>query len=158
MSEAATTAASIALYPSAGGGVLSGGSSMTVGGAVQILTIFGVSLGLRPDFLVAGMLGAVASIFLLNSVPLEGAGVFARISNMVQRFFVVLSSSVTSGYLAPLMTAFVPSLSMELQLGSAFVIGAGARILLQRIIQRYSDALRSTQGRVPATATLKDGD
>lgn len=155
MSEAATTAAGIALYPSAGGGVLSGGSSATVGGAVQILTIFGVSLGLRPDFLVAGMLGAVASIFLLNSVPLEGHGVMARISNMLQRFFVVLSSSVTSGYMTPLSMAMIPTMGAELQLGVAFVVGAGARILLQRCIQRYSDAIHTPKPKL--TEPQKDG-
>lgn len=123
---------------------------------MQILTIFGVSLGLRPDFLVAGMLGAVASIFLLNSVPMEGFGVLARISNMAQRFFVVLSSSVTSGYLAPLVTSLISAMNAELQLGVAFVIGAGARVLLQRIIQRYSDAIHAPKSK--AAVTLKDGN
>lgn len=154
MSDAAT-AAGIALYPSAGGGALSGGSTMTVGGAVQILTIFGISLGLRPDVLVAGMLGAVASIFLLNSVPMVGEGVWARISNALQRFFVVISSAGTSGYLAPLITSLIP-MNQSWLMGTAFIVGAGARIMLQRFIQRYSDVIHTPKAQ--AATTPKDGD
>jgi len=129
MSDAAT-AAGIALYPAAGGG-----ANLSVGGAVQILTIFGVSLGLRPDFLIAGMLGAVASIFLLNSVPLEGQGFGARLSNMFQRFFVVLSSAATAGYLSPLFAGLL-SLNSDWGMATAFLVGAGARILLLASINR----------------------
>lgn len=149
-----TTAASIALYPSAGSGAFAGLTPAAgVGSAVQVLTIAGVSLGLRPDFLIAGMLGAVVSIFLLNSVPLVGDGFGARINNMAQRFGVVLCSAVTSGYLTPLVAStltVITTVSEAWLLGLAFVVGAGARAFLQRILKHYTDASSS------ATAT-KEG-
>lgn len=140
MSETATVA-SIALYPSA---ATSATTAQSVSGAVQALTIFGVSLGLRPDILFAGFLGALASIVLLNSVPMAGSGGFsARMNNVIQRLFVALASAATAGYLAPLIESVIPVLSEAWLLGSAFVVGAGARILLQSFIKRYSSAVHA---------------
>lgn len=151
MSETAT-AAGIALYPSSGAGAIAG---LTPAGAVQVLTVAGVSFGLRPDFLIVGMLGAVASIFLLNSVPLVGDGFGARLNNMVQRFCVVLSSAVTSGYLTPLVMSIIP-MNDTWVLGIAFLVGAGARVFLQRIIKRYSNAIAPGSESSPDTST-KEG-
>lgn len=137
MSDAAT-AAGIALYPAAGSGV-----NLSMGGAVQILTIFGVSLGLRPDYLIVGMLGAMASIFLLNSVPLEREGFSARLSNMFQRFFVVVSSAVTAGYLAPLFVGLL-RLETDWAMATAFIVGAGARMFLLGSINRLHKKIDPT--------------
>lgn len=144
--SAETAAAGVALYPSGSAAVGSGSSiAGLMAGAgsvpVPVLTILGVSLGLRPDILFAGFCGALVSILLLNSVPLVGEGVSARISNTVQRLFVALSSSVSAGYLTPLIVSIIPAMSEPWVLGSAFVIGGGARVMLQNFIKRYAEAI-----------------
>jgi hypothetical protein len=45
------------------------GTLILTGAAVPMLTIAGVSLGVRADILLAGFLGAVAALALLNTVP-----------------------------------------------------------------------------------------
>ena len=45
---------------------------LMAGAAVPTITAFGVPLGLRPDVLLAGFLGAMAAIALLNTVPSSG--------------------------------------------------------------------------------------
>jgi hypothetical protein len=103
--------------------------------AVPMLTIFGVSLGLRTDELIAGFAGALAAIALLDSVP-RADDTFGELwRSSVRRVGVALASAFTAGYLVPLvgLLAHVPA---PLELSLAFVSGAGAQRFLKAIIER----------------------
>jgi hypothetical protein len=101
--------------------------------AVPSLTAFGVSIGLRPDILVAGFAGALAGVILLNSVPGAVDTWRALLASTVKRFFVVLASALTAGYSAPSLAG---GLELPHQLLAAFVIGAGAQQVLAALISR----------------------
>lgn len=103
--------------------------------AVPVLTVFGVSLGLRADVLLAGFGGAVAAITLLNSVPATGDTWRELVRTSLKRVGVALGSAVTAGYTAPLV-GFIQGIPQPLVLGVAFVVGAGALSLLPWLIQR----------------------
>jgi hypothetical protein len=100
--------------------------------AVPLLTVFGVSLGLNPGLLVAGAFGAFVGIVLLNTVPAHES----LVRTAMRRLMVLLASSVTAGYLTPLMLS-VASLSDAVQFGSAFVIGGSAQWVLLAFIRRF---------------------
>jgi hypothetical protein len=93
---------------------------------VPMLEAFGVSLGLRPDVLIAGFAGALVAIVLLDSVPSHGDTWQHLMRSTVRRIFVALASSVTAGYVAPLML-LMSNLPDSLLLGLAFVLGSGAQ-------------------------------
>jgi hypothetical protein len=103
--------------------------------AVPALSIAGVSLGLRPDVLLAGCCGAVAAIGLLNSVPTTGDTWRELLRTSFRRVGVTIGSAVTAGYIAPLLTVFngVPD---YLVLSVAFVCGAFAPKLLPWLFER----------------------
>lgn len=117
--------------------ISAGAATLIVTGvAVPVLSIYGVSLGLRADILLAGFLGAVAAIALLNMVPSTGDTWRELIRTTGRRVFVALASAVTAGYLAP---AFLPSaISPPSLLAFSFVVGAGAQKFLNMAIDKWS--------------------
>lgn len=114
--------------------------------AVPVVTAFGVSLGLRPDILVAGFAGAVVAMTLLNSVPSTGDTWRQLLRDSLRRMAVALASSVTAGYLTPL-TLLVAQIPESLLLGGAFAVGAGAQRMLLAWLQRLN---RTVGGDPPA--------
>ena len=106
--------------------------------AVPMLTAFGIPLGLRADVLIGGFAGSLVAIALLDSVPATGDTWRELLRTTRRRISVAVASSLTAGYLAPLlpMLAAVPE---PLLLCSAFITGAGAQQVLRAAIARYSD-------------------
>lgn len=103
--------------------------------AIPTLTAFGVPLGLRADLLIAGFAGSLVAIILLNTVPSVGGTWQQLLRSTLRRMAVVCASSLTAGYLTPLvmLLANVPE---ALLLGSAFAVGGGAQRVLLFAIQR----------------------
>lgn len=110
-----------------------------VSGAVVVpaLTAFGVPLGLRPDLLIAGFSGALVAIVLLDAVPSSGDTWRELIRTTNRRIWVACASSVTAGYLTPLLLV-IAALPDPLLLSFSFVVGAGAQKLLRKVIDRYA--------------------
>lgn len=115
--------------------------------AVPMLTALGVNLGLRPDVLVAGFAGALVAIVLLGSVPSEGDTWQHLVRTTVRRIAVALASSLTAGYLTPLVL-LVSNLPDPLLIGAAFAVGAGAQTMLRGVIDRLKP---------PAAVGAQDG-
>jgi hypothetical protein len=113
---------------------------------VSALTLFGVSLGLRPDVLIAGFSGALVSIVLLSSVPGDGDTWRHLVGTTVKRMLVSLASSLTAGYLTPLSLLPLGDVHLSILLGTAFVIGAGAQQFLRAAIDRHSAPRNTPQG------------
>lgn len=111
------------------------GTLIVTGAAVPVLTIAGVSLGLRADLLLAGFLGAVAAIALLNTVPSKNDTWRELFRTSFRRVGVALACSFVAGYLTPIYINEHAALSTFL--GNAFVIGAGA----QKFLNMWIDAL-----------------
>lgn len=105
------------------------------GVAVPVLTFLGVPLGLRADVLLAGFLGAIAAIALLNTVPSTGDTWRELLRTTWRRFMVTVASAVTAGYLAPLVTNDHVAVANLLSL--AFVIGAGAQKALAMALEKF---------------------
>lgn len=108
--------------------------------ALAALSIAGVNLGLHPAVLVAGFAGALVAIVLLGSVPAEGDTWPHLLRTTIKRMFVALASSLTAGYLTPMVLTVVPTLAESLHLGAAFAIGAGAQRVLRSAIDRVAAA------------------
>ena len=106
------------------------------GAAVPALTAFGVPLGLRADVLLAGFLGALAAIALLNTVPSTGDTLLELVRTTGRRIFVSVASSVTAGYLVP---AMIDHAALSTLLACAFVVGAGAQKVLVLMIEKFAD-------------------
>jgi len=75
----------------------------TMAAATPVLHVAGVSLGLRPDVLLAGFAGAVAAMALLNSVRGTGDTWRELLRTSARRVGVAVGSSITAGYMAPLL-------------------------------------------------------
>jgi hypothetical protein len=103
------------------------------------ITLLGIPLGLRSDMLVAGFAGSLVSIILLNTVPPYGDTWRDLIRTTMRRMFVSIASSLTAGYLTPMVMLAV-ALPDPLVMGAAFGTGAGAQKLLISIITRFSSA------------------
>lgn len=104
--------------------------------AVPSLVAFGVPLGLRPDILIAGFAGAIVAIVLLNSVPSTGDTWRALLRTSLRRMLVSCASSLTAGYLTPLVLLAV-NMPAPLLLAMAFLVGAGAQRYLAKYMNRY---------------------
>lgn len=109
---------------------------VTTGAVVPLLTAFGVPLGLRADVLLAGLLGALAAIVLLNTVPPTGDSIKELLRTTARRIGVAVASAVTAGYLLPAVMNDGAALSTIL--AGAFVVGAGAQKLLAVAIEKMS--------------------
>ncbi|MFA5901183.1 MAG: hypothetical protein WC829_18945 [Hyphomicrobium sp.] len=105
--------------------------------STSAITFLGVPLGLRADMLVAGFAGSLVSIILLNTVPPYGDTWHALMRTTVRRMFVSMASSLTAGYLTPMVMLAV-ALPDPLVMGAAFGTGAGAQKLLMATIARLS--------------------
>jgi hypothetical protein len=102
---------------------------------VPALTAFGVPLGLRPELLVAGFAGALVAIVLLNVVPSSGDTWRELLRTTTRRIAAAVASSLTAGYLTPMLAAGV-AMSEPVLLGLAFAAGAGAQQLVRAAIAR----------------------
>lgn len=109
----------------------------TAAATTSVITAFGVSLGLRVEVLVAGFAGALVAIILLNAVPGSSDTWRELLRTTVRRMFVAFASSLTAGYLAPLVL-LLAQLPESAFLGSAFAVGAGAQQVLTFVIKRVS--------------------
>ena len=116
---------------------------------IPVLSVFGVSLGLRPDVLIAGFSGALVAIVLLSTVPGDGDTWRHLVGTTVKRMFVSLASSLTAGYLTPIVLLPLSDVHLPILLGTAFAIGAGAQKFLRAAIERVATpaALASQEGK-----------
>jgi len=139
-----------------GAAVVAGAGAVSVA-ALQVapaiapqLVVFGYALGLRADVLVAGFAGAVVALTFFNSVPSSGDTLRHLVETTLWRMWWCLASSLTAGYMTPLMLLLegpqfrIPE---QLMFSVAFVIGVGAQRLLGRFLQR---AERQISGATPA--------
>lgn len=102
--------------------------------SVPMLSVFGVSLGLHPGLLIAGAFGAFVGIVLLNTVPGEGKPWWYAV---LRRMLVMAASSITAGYLAPVVMVWT-NLSDPMQFCTAFIIGGSAQLSMQAVIKRVT--------------------
>lgn len=109
------------------------------------LVMFGIQLGLRADVLLAGFFGSVVGIAFFNAVPNTGDTWQALARDTWRRLWWSVASSVTAGYLTPLLllierdTLRVPA---SLVLSLAFVVGASAQTFLAKFIKERGGATR----------------
>ena len=92
-------------------------------------------LGLRADLLIAGFAGSLVAIILLNTVPSAGDTWQQLLRLTLRRMAVACASSLTAGYLTPLVM-LLANMPEALLLGSAFAVGGGAQRVLLFAIQR----------------------
>ena len=108
-------------------------TAIAAAAAVPALTVFGESIGLAPGLLVAGALGSFVAMVLLNTVPDEGRTLFRSV---LRRMSVLFASSITAGYLTPLLLELGEH-SQAVKFGIAFVTGGGAQWILLAFIKRF---------------------
>lgn len=113
--------------------------------SMPMLTLFGVPLGLRADLLIAGFFGSLVAIILLNSVPGSADTWTELVRTTLRRMFVAVASSLTAGYLTPLVL-LMASLPDPLLLSAAFAVGGGAQKVLVFAISRASGNAPAVQG------------
>lgn len=110
-------------------------ATLTMAGvAVPTLAVFGLQLGLRADVLLAGFLGALVAIVLLNTVPSTGDTWRELLRTTARRAFVAFASSATAGYLVP---AMMDHAAIATLLACSFVVGAGAQKILNMAIDKF---------------------
>jgi hypothetical protein len=125
--------------PTAAAGLTLAGQAV----AIPALTLFGMSLGLRADILLAGFGGAVAAMALLNTVPSTGDTWRELLRTSARRVGVSVGSAVTAGYTAPLLS-LINGVPETLTLSLAFVAGAGAMQVLPWLIERFGKGRGAT--------------
>jgi hypothetical protein len=103
---------------------------------LPVMSAFGISLGLRADFLLAGFAGGLAAIAFLNSVPSTGDTWRELLRTSWRRLGVMLGSALVAGYIAPLLS-LINGVPEGLVLSVAFVAGAGAPQMLPWLIERF---------------------
>lgn len=108
-----------------------------------VLTIAGISLGLRADVLLAGFCGAIAAITLLNSVPTSGDTWRELLRTSLRRVGSAVGSAVVAGYVAPLLS-LISGVPDGLVLSVAFVAGAFAPRLLPWMFDVLRGRARTT--------------
>jgi hypothetical protein len=101
------------------------------------VTLLGVPLGLRVDLLIAGFLGSVVAMGLFNSVPVSWDTWQQLVRTSLQRMMVAVCSSLVAGYVTPIIM-LIANMPPALVVGTGFVVGAGARQMLNSVIQRFS--------------------
>jgi hypothetical protein len=105
--------------------------------AVPVLAIFGVSLGIRADMLLAGFAGGIAAIAFLNAVPSTGDTWRELLRTTGKRVGFCIASAVFAAYTAPLLALLNGAGTRdEVVLGVAFVAGSGASLFLPWLIAR----------------------
>lgn len=108
------------------------GTAVAVGAGVPVLTAFGISLGLHPGILIAGVFGAFVSIVLLNAVPPEATAW----RTTLRRIAVLAASGITAGYMTPVVMHII-AMSDPFSFGVAFAIGASAEGTLLAVLARF---------------------
>jgi hypothetical protein len=103
--------------------------------SVSALTAFGVPLGLRVDVLMAGFMGALVAIVLLNTVPSTGDTARELFKTTFRRAFVCLASAAVAGYLVPWLLDDALQAKVT---ATSFIVGAGAQKILAYAIERFS--------------------
>lgn len=106
--------------------------------AVPALTLFGVSLGLRADVLMAGFAGSLAAMALLNTVPGLGDRWQDMLRTTGRRIGVAVTSALTAGYLTPLAALAFDKMAEPVMLGVAFTVGAGAQKVLAKWVEKLA--------------------
>lgn len=110
------------------------------GTALPAIVAFGVPLGLRVDVLVAGFFGSLVAIILLNTVPSSGDTWLELLRTTLRRMFVTLASSLTAGYLTPIVVE-VMHMSVPMVVFLAFVVGAAAQKVLAASIRKMEGSI-----------------
>jgi len=110
------------------------------GTALPAIVAFGVPLGLRVDVLVAGFFGSLVAIILLNTVPSSGDTWIELLRTTLRRMFVTLASSLTAGYLTPIVVE-VMHMSVPMVVFLAFVVGAAAQKVLAGFIRKMEGSI-----------------
>lgn len=105
--------------------------------AVPMVTILGIPLGLRADLLIAGFGGSLAAISILNSTPAKDDTWLEAIKVAPKRIGVAIASSLTAGYLTPLILSF-SSINDVWLMGGAFAIGCSPHLALLFGIKRVT--------------------
>lgn len=113
--------------------------------AVPVLTIAGVSLGLRADVLLAGFAGSVAAMALLNTVPTSGDTWRELLRTSLRRVSVSIGSAMVAGYITPLFL-LIHGIPTSMYLTAAFIIGAGAMKVLPWMLDRFSTKNPQSKG------------
>lgn len=108
-------------------------------GGVAGVTLLGVPLGLRVDLLIAGFSGAVVAMALLNSVPGSWDTWQQLVRTSLQRIAVAVASSLVAGYVTPI-AMLLANMPPPLVVATGFVVGAGARQILNAVIQRFANS------------------
>ena len=108
----------------------------TATATLPAVAAFGASLGLRADVLVAGFGGALVAIVLLNTVPSEGDTWRHLLKSSLRRMAVAFASSITAGYLVPLVL-IVATLPASAMLSLSFLVGAFAQKALVSLAARF---------------------
>ena len=111
----------------------------TVAGAAvstSALSAFGVQLGLHADVLIAGFFGSLVAMILLNTVPGSADTWQGLVRTSLRRLAVAWASSITSGYLTPLVL-LLANVPPPLLLSMAFLLGAAAQRALIAMVARY---------------------
>ncbi|OGB26185.1 MAG: hypothetical protein A3I66_00600 [Burkholderiales bacterium RIFCSPLOWO2_02_FULL_57_36] len=110
---------------------------------LPMLTLFGVPLGLRADVLIAGLLGSLVGIILLNTVPGDTDTWLHLMRTTVRRMMVAMASAITAGYLTPLVL-LLSNVPDSLLLSCACAVGGGAQQVLNFVIRRLAPPPGST--------------
>ena len=114
-------------------------AAATLGGAAvsaSAITAFGVQLGLHADVLIAGFFGSLVAMILLNTVPGNADTWRAMVRTSLRRLAVAWASSITAGYLTPLVL-LLANVPPPLLLSMAFLLGAAAQRALIAMVARY---------------------
>lgn len=127
----------------------SAGAIATLSGAAvsaSAITAFGVPLGLHADVLLAGFFGSLVAIILLNTVPGAADTWQELMRTSTRRLAVAWASSVTAGYVTPLVL-LMADVPQGLLLSMAFMIGAGAqRVLVWLMARMWVEPKQKTEG------------
>ncbi len=112
------------------------------GVSIPMLTLFGVPLGLRSDVLIAGLLGSLIGIILLNTVPGSTDTWPNLVRTTLRRMMFAMASAITAGYLTPI-ALFVANVPDALLLSGACAVGGGAQQVLNFVIRRLAPPANS---------------
>lgn len=123
------------------------------------IVFLGYSLGVRADVLLAGFAGSLAALAFFDTVPSSGDTWRELLRTTMRRLMVMLASSLTSGYITPLlMLADGTQLRIpeSLMLSVGFVAGAGAQHILARLIRREEGKAAKLAGRLVTEEKVND--
>ena len=116
------------------------------GAAIPVLHILGVPLGVRPDILMWGLMGGLIALIHIQAPPPK-AGILQAMLIGMSWIFALLSSALTSGFIAPavaiMLNAVAPIIPPDITLSmTAFIIGATAQQTLASVTERLNKILK----------------